>query len=75
MYIRALYVDWRKILERTGLNTNSCGDVNQIRFGIGPVKNVQDSMDVYSDCAAISDAYIGPESYELTFMFNRLLKV
>ena len=54
-------MDGVKILDLTGLNTDSYGDVKQIRFGINYGKNIQNSVDVYGDCAVVSNAYIGTE--------------
>lgn len=57
-----LFVDGQKILERTGLDSNNLGNVDQVNCGIVSATNIDSDLVVYGDEIVISDEYIGEGS-------------
>jgi len=55
------YINGVERLAMTQINTTTDGNVNTIRFGLANSVNIQHRVVVYSDLAAISTSYIGPE--------------
>jgi hypothetical protein len=58
--IAETYVDGERILVIEDIDTARFGNVSEIRFGLTLALEVQKSLDVYSDCLAVSNTYIGP---------------
>jgi hypothetical protein len=56
-----MWVNGQLVIERTGLNTASLGNVNSVRAGLVYVYSVTQPVSVYADCLVISNTYIGPE--------------
>ena len=58
------YVDGERILVIENIDTARFGNVSEISFGLTPALGMQKSLDVYGDCFAVSDTYIGPSPAE-----------
>jgi hypothetical protein len=56
-----MWVDGVLVIERTGLNTATVGNVNSVRTGLVYVNGVAHSVNIYGDCFALLNTYIGPE--------------
>jgi hypothetical protein len=63
--IHRLWINGQIVIEETSLNTAAEGNVDSVRFGLTYLNGVTSSVDIYSDCFVISDAYIGPETAAL----------
>lgn len=65
-----MWVDGVLVLERTGLNTASVGNIAQVRAGLVYVYAITTGVSVYSDCFVLSNTYVGTEGIPIQYMLH-----